>query len=657
MGFGREICGNLAIAETREWLVTNGIGGYASGTVSGILTRRYHGLLVAALEPPLGRTVLVSQLDETARYGDRRYSLYTNRWSGDTIDPHGYRHIESFDLEGTVPVWRFALGDAIIEKRIWMAQGSNTTYIRYSFQRGSRQLRLIMKGFVNYRDYHGDTSGGYWKMQVKEIDGGILVKAFNGATPFYLLADRGKVLTAHQWYFNFDMAAERYRGLRDREDRLHAATFDVTLQPGESFTVVATTQLDTDRDGKIALENRYNYDRSLCDRAFSSYPQIADSPDKENIAQLILAADQFVVDRPFVDRPRGKTVIAGYHWFGDWGRDTTIALPGLTIFTGRPEIARSILDTFSQYLDKGMLPNLFPDGGADPEYNTVDAILWFFEAIRLYYEATNDRDFIDELFPKLAEVIDWHRRGTRYNIHLDSDGLIYAGQPGTQLTWMDAKVDDWVVTPRQGKPIEVSALWYNALKIMVTFADRLGKSASEYEELARQTAAGFDRFWNAELGYCYDVLDTPNGNDASLRPNQIFAVSLPDIPLKRDRQKQVVDVVARSLLTSYGLRSLTPEHPDYQGIYEGDRRSRDGAYHQGTVWGWLLGPFARAYAKVYRDRATAKQFLEPMFAHLNSGAIGSLNEIFDGDPPHTPRGCIAQAWTVAEVLRSYISLS
>jgi predicted glycogen debranching enzyme len=381
------------------------------------------------------------------------------------------------------------------------------------------------------------------------------------------------------------------------------------------------------------------------------------------IEQLVLAADQFIVDRPLPDAPNGKTIIAGYHWFGDWGRDTMISLPGLTIATGRPEIARSILLTFAKYVDNGMLPNRFPDAGEVPEYNTVDATLWYFEAIRSYYDATADDDLLEELFPVLADIIDWHCRGTRYNIHLDaSDGLLYAGESGVQLTWMDAKVDDWVVTPRIGKPIEVNALWYCALRLIAKFARQLGKPYTEYDAIADLTLAKFPRFWNSDTGYCYDVLDSPDGDDPALRPNQIFAVSLPGIGAKGytplltpTQQREIVDTCGRQLLTSHGLRSLAPNHPQYQGHYGGNQLQRDGAYHQGTTWGWLLGSFVLAHLQVYGDRTQARQFLEPIGHHLQTHGLGTCSEIFDGDAPMTARGCIAQAWTVAEVLRAWVA--
>jgi predicted glycogen debranching enzyme len=365
---------------------------------------------------------------------------------------------------------------------------------------------------------------------------------------------------------------------------------------------------------------------------------------------LTLAADQFVVKRG----EDLKTLIAGYHWFSDWGRDTMISLPGICLVTGRFDDAKKILRAFAQSASKGMLPNRFPDAGEQPEYNTVDATLWFFVAIYKYLQATNDEKFVrDELMPILRDIIAWHDRGTRYRIHVDSDGLLYAGEPGVQLTWMDARVGDWVVTPRIGKPVEVNALWYNALRAMAVFAARVGKPAEPYRELADRVAAAFERFWYAPGGYCHDVIDTPTGDDPTLRPNQILAVSLPESPLPPERRRTVVDAVAARLLTSYGLRSLAPDHPQYQGRYGGDQRARDGAYHQGTVWAWLLGPFALAHFRVHGDAAAARSFLRPLADHLNDHGVGSIAEIFEGDPPHRPDGCIAQAWSVAETLRAW----
>ncbi|KPQ38418.1 MAG: Glycogen debranching enzyme [Phormidium sp. OSCR] len=639
---GREICGNLAMAEHREWLVTNGIGGYASGTVAGLLTRHYHGLLVAALEPPLGRTLMLVKLDEIARYRGQQFELGCNRWGDGTVAPTGYIHLEAFELEGTTPVWHYAMADARLSKRVWMERGQNTTYVRYSLSRGTAPVQLSLRTFLNYRDHHGGSVMGNW--QVWQVEAGIEMVAFGGAVPLRLRGP-GEWTANGDWYRHFDLQLERYRGTGCDENHFHGATLEMTLEPGQSLTLVASAEAECDEDGEGAWQRRQDYERELCDRA------IATLGDEPRLQQLALAADQFICDRPLSDGTPGSTIIAGYPWFGDWGRDTAISLPGLTIATGRPEIARPILRTFARYFDEGMMPNLFPDGGLEPDYNTVDAILWYFQAVQAYFEATGDIQLIEELYPALQEVIDWHLRGTRYNIGVDDDGLLYAGEAEVQLTWMDAKIDDWVVTPRQGKAVEVNALWYNALTVMVRLAEALGKDDSEYQQWADRSRGGFHRFWYEAGGYCYDVVDSPEGDDARLRPNQIFALSLPGPLLTKDQGQAVLEIVSQELLTSHGLRSLSPRDEQYCGEYGGDRWQRDGAYHQGTVWSWLLGPFAEAHYKVYGNKSQARSFLDPLFDHLAAGAMGSISEIFDGNPPHTPRGCFAQAWSVAELLR------
>ncbi len=655
--FGRDLCGDLHQAEAREWLVTNGLGGYASGTVAGLLTRRYHGMLVAALTPPVGRTLLVAKLDETAEYGGRRFELFANRWHGGAVTPCGYRYLERFRLEGTVPTWTYALADALLEKRVWMEQGANTTCVRYDLIRGTGPVSLAVKALGNYRDYHGSTRGNGWRMRIESVERGLAVTAYDGAVPFYLLSDRGKSEAAHDWHVGFDLAVERARGLDDREDHLQVGTIHAAVEEGKPLTIVLSTDANASLDGAKALERRRRHERNLAGVFARAHPTLAKQVPPW-VGQTLLAADQFIVDRPSPDDPNGRSVIAGYHWFGDWGRDTMIALPGLTLTTGRPAIARQILKTFARFVDRGMLPNRFPDAGATPEYNTVDATLWYVEAIRAYHAATGDDRLVRELFPVLAEIVDWHRRGTRYGIRLDhADGLLRAGEEGVQLTWMDAKVEGWVVTPRIGKPVEVNALWYNALRAMAALARIAKKPSGEYGDLAARAAAGFAQYWNESLGYCYDVLDGPDGDDPSLRPNQIFAVSLPESPLGSAQRKAIVDVCARHLVTSHGLRSLTPDHPRYAGQYGRDQRSRDAVYHQGTVWGWLLGPFVTAHLKVYQDPVLARSFLEPMSGHLRMRGLGTMSEIFDGDPPFAPRGCIAQAWTVAEMLRVWAEIT
>ncbi len=657
LDFGRDICGHLPTAESREWLVTNGIGGFASGTIAGTLTRRYHGLLMAALAPPLGRTLLVAKIDETAEYDGIYpesgvfYNLFTNRWANGSIKPHGYTRINRFHLEGTTPVWTYGIANALLEKRIWMQPGANTTYIQYKLTRATGPLSLDAKTFVNYRDYHSTTLMEDWYPDIRSIDHGLSLQIFDEAQPFYLLSDKAIFLPQFDWYEEFFLAVEDYRGQNDvEEDHIYAAQMRITLRPGESVTLVASTEQDVNLDGDTAYAERQAYEASLLDTARSVH-SVALPPE---IEQLVLAADQFIVKRPTKHDVNGRSVIAGYPWFSDWGRDTMIALPGLTLTTGRADAAASILRTYAQFVDQGMIPNRFPDEGERPEYNTVDATLWYFQAIYSYHKATGDDDLIRELFPVLQDIVKWHKRGTRYNIYMDeADGLLFAGEEGIQLTWMDAKIDDWVVTSRIGKPVEINALWYNALRILADFARLLNEDGAPYDAIADKVQAGFGRFWYEKMGYCYDVLDSPEveSDDGSLRPNQLFAISLPHSPLTSEQQRSVVDACARHLLTAHGLRSLSPDDKAYIGIYGGDRYKRDGAYHQGTVWGWLIGPFVGAHLRVYNNREEALSYIDSLLHHLADHGVGSISEIFDGDAPFIPRGCTAQAWSVAELLR------
>ena len=662
--FGRETCNHLPAAERREWLVTNGIGGYAGGTVAGLLTRRYHGLLVAALRPPLGRTLLLTKLDETVTYNGHVYPLSANRWASGTVEPTGFHHLERFHLQGTTPVWTFALADTLLEKRVWMQPGANTTYIRYNLRRGIRAAVLTLKAIVNYRGHHGATHAGDWQMQVTPTEHGLKVTAFDGATSFYLLSSQAEISPQHNWYRNFYLSLEAERGLDAVEDHLYVGTFRAILHPGQPLTLVASTEVQANLDGVSAYADRQAHEQRLLTQIQTNLIPDQDDPGCEIepgsdlpgwVKHLALAADQFIVRRSLPDIPDGHTIIAGYPWFTDWGRDTMISLPGLTLTTGRPEIARSILETLARFVDQGMLPNRLPEPGhISAEYNTVDATLWYFEALRAYHAATGDDELLEILFPTLQDIIDWHHRGTRYNIHVDpNDGLLYAGEPGVQLTWMDAKIGDWVVTPRIGKPVEVNALWYNALRILADIAHRLGQPADTYETAAQKTKEHFVRFWNKAAGYCYDVLDGPDGHETKLRPNQILAVSLPHSPLETWQQRAVLNVCVRHLLTPHGLRSLTPTDPNYVPHYGGDQRRRDGAYHQGTSWSWLLGPFVTAYLRVHCNPALTRSYLRPLIHHLRCNNIGSISEIFDGDPPFDARGCPAQAWSVAELLRAW----
>jgi len=657
--FGRDVCGDFQQASQHEWLVTNGLGGYASGTISGALTRRYHGLLIAALQPPVGRTLMLTKLDETATYGGTPYLLYANMWENGVIDAPGLKFLESFHLEGTTPVWTFAFGDALLEKRVWMERDANRTFIAYKLVRASQSVALSLKALVNYRDHHGNIRTDNWVMDISHnaFERVLSICAYDGATDFYIKSEGAVISPQHEWYRGYNLSEEAYRGLASLEDHLYAGEFKATLKAGETLTLAASTEPVWNIGSERAGGQPSRGERVLTERVGHKTQLIRRSPfatEPDDVQQLVLAADQFVVRRPLPDEPEGYSIIAGYHWFGDWGRDTMIALPGLTLTTGRPEVARKILHTFASFVDQGMLPNNFPEGGIVPGYNTVDATLWYFEAIRAYIALTGDDELLRELYPVLAGIIDWHVRGTRYQIHVDPvDGLLYAGEEGVQLTWMDAKIGDWVVTPRTGKAVEINALWYNALCSMAEFARHIGESAEPYEERATQVAVSFARFWSVDNGYCYDVLDTPQGDDASLRPNQLVAVSLHYCALMPEQQKGVVDVCARKLWTSHGLRSLSPDDSRYVGHYGGDSRQRDSVYHQGTAWAWLVGPFVLAHLRVYNDPQIARSFLESLLQHISGQGMGSLGEVSDGDAPFTPRGAIAQAWSVAEFLRAW----
>lgn len=654
--FGREILGNLELAESREWLVTNGIGGFASGTAAGTSTRRYHGLLMASLQPPTDRTLLVAGMDETVHCGGTSFPLATNRWLSGDVSPKGYLQMESFHLEGTKPVWRYALADALLEKRVWMKQGENTTFVEYTLARGNSPVEIEGKILVSYRDFHATTHGDGWQMRIEPVEKGIRVVAFEGATPFFLKSASAAFEPRHEWYRDFFLPAERERGLDDHEDRLLAGVFRSRLAVGEKLTLMFSTEPEAQTDGEQARALQSNRDLKLFQAWQKRHAETVATPADDEpgwLWQLVLAADQFVAKRALADDPDGLTVIAGYPWFCDWGRDTMIALPGLTLSLGRPEIARKILESFARYVDGGMLPNNFPDRGGTPQYNTIDAAMWYFEAVRQYFEATQDLALVNKLFPVLSAIVDAHVAGTRYNIKVDpADALLYGGSPEVQLTWMDAKIGDWVVTPRIGKPVEINALWINALNTMGEFARRLARPREGYLKLKEKAQKNFQKFWNPKRKCCFDVIDVPGGGaDAALRPNQVFAVSLPVSPLTREQCRGVVDTLGRELLTSFGLRSLGPSEPGYVGRYAGGPRERDAAYHQGTVWAWLLGPYALAHYKVYGDRAAAQSFLEPLGRSIYSAGLGSISEIFGGDAPFPATGCFAQAWSVAETFR------
>lgn len=670
MLFSRDTLQDFESVTRREWLVTNGIGGFASGTIAGINTRRYHGVLVASLKPPVQRTLMVAKLDATATYRGQSYSLAANEFADGTIEPRGFVHLHSFALDGQLPVWTWSVGEALLEQRLWMAHGVNTTYVSYRLIRGDEPIALDLIPLCTHRDFHSQHRG-YRETLVTAVENGIKVDAYYGAVPYRLLSDRGEWRIAPDWYWNFKHRAESSRGLDDLEDLVRPGQLQLTVEPGAAATITLTCEAGEPEPASRSLKAEQARQQDLL-RTRGARKLLKSAPEDEELRQLILAADQFVVGRQTEDpservdittevvrsaHAQGVTVIAGYPWFSDWGRDTMIALPGLTLTTGRYEIAATILRTFAKFVSDGMLPNLFPDAGNPPEYNTVDATLWYFVAVDEYLRATHDQSLLDDLYPTLKSIVRWHQRGTRYGIQVDArDGLLRAGERGAQLTWMDAKIGDWVVTPRTGKPVEINALWFNVLTIMRDFALRFDdkEAATEYAAAAKRVARSFsERFWYEGGGYLYDVVDSPEGDDASLRPNQIFAVSLRHGLLDDVHARSVVDVCTRHLWTPFGLRSLDPQDPRYAGRYVGGPRERDAVYHQGPVWSWLLGPFVLAHHRVHRDLARARTYLDGMRSHLRDACIGQISEIFDGDPPFTPVGCIAQAWGVAEILRAW----
>lgn len=649
--FGRAICGDLQQAERREWWLSNGLGAYAAGTIAGTLTRRYHGLLIAPIQPPLGRWLVFAKADAVLVAGDREIPLCANRWGGGTIDPAGYLHLESFYLDGRMPVWCYAMGNWRIEQRIWLEPGAHTVYVawRLAADVSAQGLALRVRLLINARDHHTSMAPGDFTPQVM-LAGDQLQAVCPDRFTLRFQTTGGQLQPAWDWIGNFDLPLERERGLADRDADLCVGQALLPLSAGCWVGVIATLDQQASTDLEAALQRFMSHEQTLLQRA---RPCFAMSPPPW-IEQLILAADNFLFARPLPDFPAGESVVAGYPWFGEWGRDTMIALPGLTLATGRLDIAQRILLTFARFVDRGMLPNVFPGGGETADYNTVDAGLWYFETWRAYLEASQDDAALAEVFPVLAGMIDWHLRGTRYRIGRDAaDGLLFAGEPGVQITWMDAKVNDWVVTPRIGKPVEINALWYNALRVMADFAKRLDQPATLYEDLAEQAREGFQHFVKPDHQGLFDVLDGPAGADPTVRPNQIFAVSLPHSPLKGVAQNAVVQVCGRLLLTSYGLRSLAPEHPDYRPYYLGDIWQRDGGYHQGAVWSWLLGHYALAEYRVTGNAALAQARLLPLRDHLFDAGLGTISEIFDGAPPHMPRGTPAQAWSVACTLEAW----
>ena len=632
------------IARSLEWLETNGIGGYAGSTLSGAHTRRYHGLLIASLQPPVDRKVLVSKLEETVvmKSGEKDkligIPLSTNQYPG-ALYPQGYSQLEKFEQE-LFPTFYFNTGDVEIKKTIACVHGENTTLILYEVIKSPKEFEMELLPLYSARDFHTlSQHNDDINKQYVFNDDTFRIKNYADLPEVFIKVPGSTFKEEQNWYYNFEYSVEQSRGMDYVEDLYSHGKFTVKLKRGSKLGIILSTE-DVSRQNAFQLFTKEKKRRQSL---------LKKGDDQLNL--LLLAADKFIVKRG----NELKTIIAGYPWFSDWGRDTMISLPGLCLATGRFDDAKKIIKTFSQYVSEGMLPNRFPDHGETPEYNTIDASLWFFQAIYHYYKATNDQRFVKSLLPVLEEIIQWHTKGTRYNIHVDDDGLLDGGQDGIQLTWMDAKVGDWVVTPRRGKAVEINALWYNALCIMdflLRETDK-GSKAAQYQLRAKKVAASFnDVFWNEKKNCLYDYIDGEYKND-DIRPNQIYAVSLPFPLLNPDRSAKVFRMVESLLLTPRGLRSLSPDNKDYKHVYGGGIWSRDGAYHQGTVWSFLIGPFIDALIRVENEfgMRDAQGLLNVYLTGLEDDCIGNISEIFDGDPPHTPRGCVAQAWGVAEALR------
>ena len=632
---GPDDCRDFQRACGREWLVTNGIGGYASGTVSGANTRRYHGLLVASLDPPAERMVLLAGLEEwLLTQGSDPVGLSAQEYWDGTVFPEGFAVLEGVELEGMVPVFSWSVGERTIEKRVRMEPGVNRTLITYRLQKGEA-ARLRLRPLFAHRDYHSQRRG-QGSFTLAESSEGWAVEAA-GIRSHLQVRPGASIQSRPDWYWRVLHRAERERGLDDEEDLFTPGTVEITLiQESETVVVVGTDPVPAGW-------------------------RIADSTEKleagsEMVAQLKAAASQFLVARGAIDAQPAvptRTIVAGYHWFVDWGRDTAISLPGLTLATGQPEEARHILSTLMRFLDQGLLPNRFPDHGHLVEYNTVDATLWLFQAIHAYHAATGDWEFISERLSSLEEIIDWHVAGTHHGIKVDvRDGLLAAGEDGLALTWMDARVGDWVVTPRMGKPVEINALWFNALQLTADWCARAQRPSNRYRQMALQAQqSAAERFWDEQRGYLFDVVDAPDGDDHSLRPNQLMAFGLVYPLIEGEHALSALEHVTRRLLTPYGLRTLSPDDPRYAFRYQGDQRSRDAAYHMGTVWPWLLGPYIDAVKRFHADAVPVETLLAPFRDHLSQAGLGTISEIFEPEPPYRPVGCIAQAWSVAEILR------
>jgi predicted glycogen debranching enzyme len=644
-----------------EWLVTNGLGGYASGTIGGVLTRRYHALLIAALSAPLGRLVLVSRLDERVRLPGG-HIRWLSRAGG---APNAV--ITHFQLVGGLPIWTYELDGTTIEKRLIMPRLQNTVIVSYAVKRAVNRFRLGIRPHLHARPHEAPVDYALPASPVLVARAGYLEATLDTSAPplVFGLRDHESSFTLHpEVTKDVPYLLEQQRGYASVGDTWSPGYFKLDLSEGDCATFIASTQSAVDLDA-LATDEALRTEMSRRSRLLSAAASV--SADG-TCAELVLAADQFVIEpatrtaettRARAAGGEARSVIAGYHWFTDWGRDTMISLEGLTLCTGRTAEARGLLMTFAHHLRDGLIPNLFPEGDQEGLYNTADATLWFFHAIDRYVTACKDIDTLRELLPALEDIVQRHLAGTRFGIRVDEDGLLTQGAANLALTWMDAKVGDWVVTPRRGKTVEINALWYNAVRLLTDWYRLLERDATELDAVAERARVSFNRrFWFDQGQYLYDLVDGEAGDDASMRPNQIFAIALRHPVLDRARWQRIVDVVTDRLLTPYGLRTLDPSHKDFKAQYFGDIRARDAAYHQGTVWAWLIGPFIDAWLRAYpARRQEARSFLSAFHNHLSEACIGTISEVFDASDPFAPRGCIAQAWSVAEVLRSFMTVS
>lgn len=639
LSFARNTLHQVEASCRREWLLTNSIGGVACNTIAGLRTRRYHGLLTAAMPPPTGRVLVLADIEAWVEIGSQSCPISSHLYHG-AIYPGGIYHLQRFSLH-PCPTHLYTVGNAVIQRQVWLVPHRNAVAVRYTLLSKQKAVRLRLIPLFACRGYHMLTHANHaLNPHAEEVAPGVyMLTPYLGFPAVYLRIGDAHLVARPDWYYAFHYPAETERGLDDTEDLWTPGTLVYDLQRGQSITIAVSLE----PLAEIAAEppKEQEVPPPFCEHPLAS--------------ALWCAAEQFVIRRP-----QGASITAGYPWFTEWGRDTMISLRGILLVRKRYEQAREVLSLFAGYMRDGLIPNRFPDVDEEPEYNTADATLWFAWMADGYRQETGDeRFFREEIYPRLRQCLQAYREGTRFGIRVDpTDGMLRVGEHGWQVTWMDAKVGDWVVTPREGKPVEIVALWLQFLQVLAEAARRYEDAATAETagDLLRRAREAFMRtFWLAELHYLADVVDDKGRQDPRLRPNQLIALAIPQPPVPRDLARHVVRTVEHHLLTPYGLRTLAPFDPEYRGRYEGDVAARDSAYHQGTVWTWLLGPYADALLFTFGNApptlSRLRRLLKPFEKHLYDAGLGTISEIFDGDPPHHPRGCFAQAWSVAELLR------